>query len=188
MNEPHLDQIRAPADVARRALAVFGAWGLTTNAPREEVLEWLEESGLRRDLTPAELQFVDSASSTTQQRINFSWQAERIAVLLWALRLLEEMPDADVQCDTSAFQDLLPPFTEESPDAFVARAVLRSERELLEYSQSALDLHSWARDAKRRTVEPKHPVDLEVIQERHHAINWITGYEGLSWDEVTTDT
>jgi hypothetical protein len=31
-------------------------------------------------------------------------------------------------------------------------------------------------------------VDIEIIQERHHAINWVIGYEGLSWDEVTTDT
>jgi hypothetical protein len=29
---------------------------------------------------------------------------------------------------------------------------------------------------------------LEIVQERHYAINWITGYGGLPWDEVTTDT
>ena len=31
-------------------------------------------------------------------------------------------------------------------------------------------------------------IDIESAQERHHAIKWITGYEGLPWDEVTTDT
>lgn len=97
MNEPLADQIRTPAEVARRALALFGAWGLTTNAPREEVLGWLEESGLRHDLTQDEVRFVDTTTPTSQQRINFSWHAERLAVLLWALRLLEKLPDADAQ-------------------------------------------------------------------------------------------
>jgi hypothetical protein len=31
-------------------------------------------------------------------------------------------------------------------------------------------------------------IDIEIVQERHHAINWVTGYDGLPWDEVTTDT
>ncbi|MEY2943079.1 MAG: hypothetical protein RLY97_1093, partial [Pseudomonadota bacterium] len=35
---------------------------------------------------------------------------------------------------------------------------------------------------------PEERVSLGIIQERHHAINWIIGYDGLDWDEVTTDT
>jgi hypothetical protein len=31
-------------------------------------------------------------------------------------------------------------------------------------------------------------IDIEIVQERHHAINWITECDGLPWDEVTTDT
>ena len=31
-------------------------------------------------------------------------------------------------------------------------------------------------------------IEIEIVQERHHAIKWITGYEGLPWDEVATDT
>ena len=31
-------------------------------------------------------------------------------------------------------------------------------------------------------------INIEVVQGRHHEINGITGYEGLPWDEVTTDT
>ncbi len=184
MNKPHSDLVRTPGEVARRVLALFGAWGLTTNAPREDVLGWLEESGLRRDLTDYELRFVDTPSPTKQAKTNFSWQAERIAVLLWALRLLDELPEADAQCDTGAFQDLLPPFTEEPPEVFVARAELRPESELRDYARTTLDLHALARNPDQR----KMPVNIEVVQERHHAINWVTGYEGLAWDEVTTDT
>ena len=31
-------------------------------------------------------------------------------------------------------------------------------------------------------------VHTEDKQERHHAINWVIGYDGLAWDDVTTDT
>jgi hypothetical protein len=51
-----------------------------------------------------------------------------------------------------------------------------------------LNLHWEARDAKIDERPPRRPVDMEIIQERHYAINWVTGYRGLSWDEVTTDT
>jgi len=42
------------------------------------------------------------------------------------------------------------------------------------------------RNAKRKGI----PVELDsgVIQERHYAMNRITGYCGQAWDEITTDT
>ena len=46
----------------------------------------------------------------------------------------------------------------------------------------------YARDARLNGQPMPADIDIEVVQERHHAINWITGYCGLPWDEVTTDT
>jgi hypothetical protein len=31
-------------------------------------------------------------------------------------------------------------------------------------------------------------VNIEIIQERHRAINWVNGYDSAPWDEVTSDT
>jgi hypothetical protein len=72
--------------------------------------------------------------------------------------------------------------------AFVAEAKLRPEKELIECADQILDLHWTARDAKIKGLDPSQPVNLGIIQERHHAINWVIGYDGLAWDEVTTDT
>jgi hypothetical protein len=48
---------------------------------------------------------------------------------------------------------------------------------------------NWsARDASINRRAPAVPVDLGLIQERHHAINWVMGYGGEDWDDVTTDT
>jgi hypothetical protein len=48
--------------------------------------------------------------------------------------------------------------------------------------------HWRARDARFHGRAQPPGIDIEIIQERHHAINWITGYGGQSWDDVTTDT
>ena len=51
-----------------------------------------------------------------------------------------------------------------------------------------MHLHWQARDARIHSKPTPPHVNIEIIQERHHAINWVIGYEGLPWDEVTTDT
>jgi hypothetical protein len=181
------DEVRSPQEIARRALALFGVWGIATSAPRDDVLEWLEDSDLREALSPDELKFVDNLHPSEKLKINFSWHCERLIVLLWALKLIDRLPDADEQCDTSVF-DCLPPFSDQSVEQFISNATTRSEDELWEEADRTLDLHWQARDARLNNRKPKDPVDLEVVQERHHAINWVIGYEGLDWDEVTADT
>ncbi len=119
--------------------------------------------------------------------INFSWHAERLGVLLWALNVIDVLPAPDKRFDTSLFQ-VLPPYGEQSATEFVRAARLRSDEELREAAWNILDLHGEARNASLNDKAPRTPVNIEIIQERHQAINWITGYGNLDWDEVTTDT
>ncbi len=65
---------------------------------------------------------------------------------------------------------------------------MRPGGELTDMARDLLDLHWHARDGKLNNRPPRRPVDIEIVQERHHAINWVTGYCSLPWDEVTTDT
>ena len=107
---------------------------------------------------------------------------------MWALGALDKLPPPDEQCDTSVFQKMLPPFASVSVSDFVAGACLRQPDELIAMADEILMLHWEARDARSKGNPPRRPVDMEIIQERHYAINWIVGYEGLDWDDVTTDT
>ncbi|MGH7024611.1 MAG: DUF4272 domain-containing protein [Caulobacteraceae bacterium] len=182
------DLIRSADEVARRALALFSVVGLALGAERKLVLRWLRENELWSDLSPIELGFIDSSSPSRQQVINAGWWSERLVMLLWALGEVEEIPPSTEQCDTSEFQDVPPPFADVSVPAFIARAMLRPDAELIEMADLVLDLHWAARDAQLNNRAPRSPVDIEVIQERHHAINWVIGYEGQPWDEVTSDT
>lgn len=182
------DEVRSPQEIARRALALFGVWGIAIGASRDDVLEWLEDNDLREALSPDELKFVDSQHPSSELKNDFSWHAERLIVLLWALNLVESLPDAGKKCDTSVFERCLPPFSDQSEAEFISNAVTRSEDELWDEAKRTLNLHWQARDAELHDREPKDSVDIDVVQERHHAINWVTGYCGLDWDEVTTDT
>jgi hypothetical protein len=186
-NEPP-DVIRSPQDVARRALALYPVMSLALGAPRPDILEWLDESGLGAELTPRETLFIEASSPTERQIIDAGWRSEALVVLCWALGQVTALPGPAEQCDTAVFEPILPPFAEISPDDFIAGATLRPDDELLAMADAILALHWEARNAKLKGTAPRVPVDGSIIQERHHAINWVIGYDGAPWDDVTTDT
>jgi hypothetical protein len=182
------DEVRSSADVARRSLALFSVVDLALGADRTDILQWLKDNGLWSTLAPSEVGFIDTPSPSQKQTINAGWLSERLVVLLWALGDIERLPLSNQQCDTRVFQDILPPFARVSVQEFVSRSGLRPKPELIAMADEILALHWEARDAERNGRTPRKPVDLEIVQERHHAINWVIGYDGLPWDEVTTDT
>lgn len=183
-----LDQVRSPQEIARRALALFAIVGLALGAPKDETLSWLKEHSLWNELTPIELEYASSPSPTKQQQVNASWRSEALLVLLWALGELEQMPPLNEQCDTGEFQRILPPFAEVSVSKFIEEASRRSDEVLTDLADELLNFHWEARDARVHGRPVPSHLDIGIIQERHHAINWVIGYDGLPWDEVTTDT
>ena len=182
------DEIRPAEEVARRSLALFAVVGTALGAPRDEILSWLRTGGLWDALTAHEVAYLAQTNPPPKAHLNFGWQSERLIVLLWALGKLDELPDSATQCDTSVFQSVLPPFAKKSTQAFIAQAALIEEDRLWKQAELYLDDHWKARDAQLHERSMPPGIDIEIVQERHHAINWITGYAGLSWDEVTTDT
>ncbi len=182
------DVVRSPQEVARRALAVFSVVGLALGAPRPEVLDWLRDENLSRELAPSERKFVEAPEPSEKERVHAVWMSERLVVLCWALRLIDELPEPDEQCDTGELQEILPPFADVEVSEFIDRARLRPDRELLDMAETLMNHHWEARNAQLKGAAPKFPVDIEIIQERHHAANWLVGYCGDPWDEVTTDT
>jgi Domain of unknown function (DUF4272) len=190
-SEPELsfDEVRPAEDVARRALALCAVSGLGFRAGRQGILQWLSENGLWEVLSPREHGFVDTVEPPQRQIVNAAWKCECLIVCLWALNLIPTIPPADTLCDPDLIAKVMPPFSGISVGDFLRSAVLRREDELLDMQDECLRLHWHARDAKLKDKPPTEPVDIEIIQERHRAINWICGYDGgVEWDEVTTDT
>lgn len=182
------DIIRSPEEVARRALALFSIVGVALGAPKPDVLDWLDQTGLRADLAPSEERFIAAPTPSEQEIVDAGWLSERLVVLCWALCEVGELPRPDEQCDTGFFQEILPPFADVDTKSFIAGAKLRSDRDLIAKADEILQQHWEAQNAKLTGKPPRTPVNIEIAQERHHAINWVIGYDGSPWDEVTRDT
>jgi hypothetical protein len=182
------DEIRSPQEVARRALVLFGTTGVAFGANRDDVREWLTKNELLVDLSPIEQSFLDDPSPSEQRSVDRGWDSECLIVLAWALGHCADLPAADEQCELGLLGDKFPPFADISVADFVARARLRSDMELQNLQDECLRLHAEGRNARLQNRPPRAPVNIEIIQERHRAINWVNGYDSAPWDEVTSDT
>lgn len=182
------DEVRDAKDIARRALALFSTVGLALGAPRDDVMPWLRAENIWDELSPRELAFVSAQEAPEKERIDASWKSEALIVLLWALGKIDNLPAPNAQCDTSLFQNLLPPYADVSVAEFISSAARRPDSVLLNMADELMNFHWEARDAKLNARPCPLDLDIEIIQERHHAINWVIGYDGLPWDEITTDT
>jgi hypothetical protein len=187
LDESPPDRVRDAQEIARRSLALCAVVGIALGADREDLKNWITDEGLWNDLAPTELAYVSAETPTEKQTIEATWLSERLTVLLWAL-LKVDLPAPNQQADTALFLDLVPPFSNDSVSEFLRTALRRSENELLEMAEELLQSHWRARDAQLHSKPMPADINIEIIQERHHAINWVIGYEGLAWDEVTTDT
>ena len=182
------DEIRSPQEVARRALVLFATTGVAFGASRDDVMEWLTESELLADLSPIEQRFLDDPSPSEQEIVNRGWDSECLIVLAWALGHCADLPAADEQCDLGLLNDHFPPFADVSAADFIECARLRPDAELQALQDECLRLHAEGRNARLQKRPSREPVNIEIVQERHRAINWVNGYDRAPWDEVTSDT
>lgn len=184
------DKARTAQEIARRALALGSAVSLSFKAPRKKVAAFVEEAGLVDELTATERDYVFSTRRSAKATINMSWNAEALVVLLWAINKIKSIPAAHVQCSTGDLADALPPFGLESLPQFIGSLKRRPEKELSDMADSIQEQHVIARQRKSNPAYRSEAgeIDIEIVQERHRAINWVVGYCGESWDEVTADT
>lgn len=184
------DKPRTQIEVVNRALALGAVVAVSFGAPRDEILAWLDETELVAALTPAERAFLDCDMPADTQINNMSWQSERLTLLLWALGKIDTLPPTDAQCNIDLLERILPPYGDQSISEFRRTARLRTEDELFDLAIQLQAQHALARQrATNPGYRPTEPaVDIEIIQERHHAINWLVGYSADNWDDVTTDT
>lgn len=198
-----VDQIRTADEVARRCLVLHGVLAAGHDVPRDRIVTWLRRDGLWDSVSPEESALFLSESTTQQQRIDATWRAEALFPLLWSLGLIPDLPSPQQLCDLQLVQRVLPPLFEPVAE-FISSARLRSHSEIHSANEEIYQIHWRVRDARLRGEPapagklPRMPHDdcnpqvesyhSGVIQERHHALNWLIGYCGQDWDDITTDT
>jgi len=137
------------------------------------------------NLTDAERAFLAQEVPSEQEVTQFLWRYEAILVLQWALGLQAELPFADAICDVSSISSTV---IDRGTEGLRKQPVARSPSELLD----ALDLNYRQHWASRQAILKKTPVPASlndgVLQERHHALNWLVRFEDREWDDVDTPT
>jgi len=189
---PHLPMIeseaeislRSPREVADRLRAlVIVAFKASENPDQAVVESIVAERGLREHFTPDELAFIDTLKPDERARIQLSWRCEAAWVLLWALGHVEGQLGAPRElCDVPYLSETVYRISD------LAEQGMRSANDILNEADLIYRYHWAVREASLNGAPPPAGLHPGVTMERHHALNWLIGYDGLDWDDVTTDT
>ncbi len=180
-------ELRGQAEIARRILILSYLNMIAEGENREEIIRFLKGSNLWEGCSPIETELFDAEEFSEQEKINISWQSEAIWIMLWAIKKIEKLNLPTHQCEVRKIVECLPNYLEPI-DQFICEAELRDKSEILDKSDLIYRLHWAARQAWINKERMPANISHEVIMEWHYAINWITNYENLEWDDITTDT
>lgn len=182
-------ELRPAFEVASRCLALFAcalrAESLTSGKPIPvPEIEARLPQGFEF-MSPREQVFMSAVSPARQDIVDHLWRYEALAILAWALGLLNDLPFptriADVPALANAFLSL-------KADVFVARAHLRRTSEVLDALDLTYRLHWATTEARVKRVPPPASLEAGVVFERHRALNWMTRFQDADWDDVDTPT
>jgi hypothetical protein len=180
-------RLRSPSEVAKRVICLVFAADFAQGHADKVYWQYIKTHALQEWFTPKEWEFVNSKRPDEQTKVNMSWKVEGAYLLLWAMGRIGTLPFPVNPVDSDAVYRCLPPF-DESPCVFVKTATLISKSDILDKSDLIYRMHWATRQASLREQEMPAGLQSGVVQEWHHAINWLTCCSNEAWDEVTTDT
>ncbi len=180
-------ELRTSEEVGIRMFCLFCVAGTAYGLSRTEYELFLKNQRLWSYLTPKETAFLSDPNPAPESMRYFTWRVEALFLLMWAVNLFESLHLPTYQMDNEKIIDKFPTFSM-SPWPFINSLVLRPKSEILDQSDLIYRLHWAARNAIADEQPPPAGLEPDVLFEWHHAINWLTKYENLDWDDVVTDT
>ena len=176
---------RSKEEVAYRALALLVVAVKGEGLDQGTTQKIAKQYGLAPHFTPKERAFLQNASASQQDRIQFTWRYEAAWTLLWALGFVDKLEKPSKICDVSRAVKLM---KERTVQQFITESKLRSLQEILDQADRIYRYHWAVVDARVKGRTPPAGLETGVTLERHHALNWLIGYMDQEWDDVTTDT
>ena len=180
------DTPRTAEEIARRALVLSAVMSVAFGSPAEQIISWLKAENLWEEITPNELDFLNNPIDE-RNRVKFSWKVEALVALLWCINKVSKLPKLTNQCDTGPLKKAIvwPP---EPTAGFISSSKLRSEKEISKEYEKIYQAHWSVRDARLNNKKIPKRLVPGVVYERHYGFNWVVGYGGQSWDDISTDT
>jgi hypothetical protein len=178
-------KFRSTEQVALRAMALCvvasRAEGLDENMTKKLIADFR----LSETLTPKEKEFMFNPNPSAHDRSQFVWRYECCWALLWALGFVEDLKTPNSICDVQLVVRII---RDHGRDDFLKKARLRSKAEILDTTDLVYRYHWAVRDAQLNGRKSPTGLNPDVVMERHYVLNWIVGYLGQEWDDVSTDT
>lgn len=180
------DEVRKGDEIAKRALSLAAVISCGYGDSKDSVIEWLKKEKLWDAVTPVEKEFLEK-KTTKEQNAKFTWRIEALVPLLWSISKIDTMPGLKSECDTGPLKAAViwPP---NSTKEYLASSKTRAEDDLFEEHEKVYQAHWEIRDAQLNNKTVPKKLNQEVVYERHYGFNWVTGYMGQDWDDITTDT
>jgi len=177
--------VRSKGEIAERAMALIVVAVKAEGLEQEIVDKLVEDYGLKNVLSPKEMEFISEKSPSYHDKTQFIWRYEAAWVLLWVLGYVDELSYPNAICNVTAAVATL---HERTKEQFVADADLRSISEILDEADLIYRYHWAVVDARIKGQPAPSALDPSVVLERHYTLNWLIGYMGQEWDDISTDT
>lgn len=176
---------RTREEVARRALCLMVVAVKGEGVEQRIVEEVASEYGLLRHFTPKESVFFAAKAPSRHDQIQFIWRYEAAWTLLWALGYVGALSKPAGICDVP---EAVRHVREHTATTFVTQSRLRPLNEILDQADRIYRYHWAVVDARINGRSAPAGLEPGVVLERHYALNWLIGYMGQEWDDVSTDT
>jgi Domain of unknown function (DUF4272) len=180
--------LRTPSEVLQRIICITFAADFAWGYADENYFASIEKHQMRPWFTEKEWTFINNPGNDESYKAPFSWRIEGAIVLAWALRKVPELSWPNTFGSASEVYPCIFEF-EKDPEGFSSGLSLIDKEIILDQSDLIYRLHWAVRDATLAGRPPPAKLQAGVVQERHHAINWLTCYgESAEWEDVSTDT
>jgi len=176
---------RPAKQVLMRTIATLAVAMKGEGVEQAEVDRIVRDHGLASALTSKEKAFIANPAPSDKDKVSFSWRYEAANTLLWSLGLVDDLGPPREQCDPGTLVALV---RDNSREQLLARVRLRPMPVILDEAD-LIYRYRWALvDAEVNAKSPPAGLSNDVAMERHHALNWLIGYQDQAWDDITLDT
>jgi|APDOM4702015191_1054821.scaffolds.fasta_scaffold166284_2 hypothetical protein len=165
--------IRHPHEVARRVLAILAILDRTYTTEASPALEWVYAYAVERCFSEPEKEFYFSDNVSDEDRASFGWLGESLAVLLWAMGYLDQLPALNQRFDlaTMPYLDNITSSTAQ----FLVDACLRHPDALLIAEEQYYQAHWRVMNAESANAPISEEINPDIIYERRYAFSWLVG-------------
>jgi hypothetical protein len=187
-------RLRSKEDIAYRSLALTVVTAKASGMRQPSVENAVKHLGLSSRFSPRERVFILDPTPPHQDVVHFSWSGEAAWPLFWALGFVGRL---DRPTPVVGERDLPEPVhavQNHGVQPYIDSARLRSLDDVLNETDLIFRYHWAVREAWLRGHKMPAGLDPGVVEERHHALNWLLvpvdeePEEWPDWDNVDTST